>query len=213
MVIVYLLMYVTHLTLDKDTIPELNEQASLLLKEVLKDQNISNDLSKYYQVMAFVYSLYGKVSVKYKDEEAINLAKAIKLNPSAIPLSDKEVNHITKLYKNKAALSVKEMRAAIKDRVNNERANEIPPIGISLSNIAIILSIISTIVVISGYYYIKQLLGHFGLNSSDFYSLNDYTSASLDYAVTTFNLDRDWCSHFSGWSLRPKWGKGFGMSN
>ena len=175
---------ISYLTSDKGTPPELNKKAKQLLEEALKDSDISIDIAKHFQALSFAYSMYGKVYPSFKDEEARYFTKALEFNPEALPLKEKEVHAISKEYKKKTAQLAKERAVIIKDRVNDERAKEIPLISVPLTNIVIILSLISTLFVISGYYYIDQLLGHFGLNSSDFYSLNDYTSASIEYAVS-----------------------------
>lgn len=175
---------ISYLTSEKDTPPELNKEASVLLEEVLKDTDISIDVAKHFQVLSFAYSMYCKIFPSFKDEQARYFKKALEFNPTALPLKEKEVHAISKAYKKKAAQLAKERAVIIKERLNDERAKEIPLISVPLANIVIIISLISTLFVISGYYYIDQLLGHFGLNSSDFYALNDYTSASIEYAVS-----------------------------
>ena len=65
----------------------------------------------------------------------------------------------------------------LKQAVSSKKA-----IKLSLTNeyITAILSISSALFLVSGFFYTRSLLGHFGIEVSDYFSLSDYVAASIE---------------------------------
>ncbi len=141
----------------------------------LKNPRIKGTVVKYFIVKNFT-------EIQKKDERAAEyyqtLAKRYDQDVSVI-----NVEHLSKIDS--------ETRKEIKDIKNQISGREAFKVSLSLANAGALVSIVSTLFLITGYLYNNFLLGHFGIEVSEYFSLSDYLASSIEgvrYAASAATL-------------------------
>jgi len=160
----------------------LSDDAKILHKYAVSNNEIKTDLSRYYLAIAFAYSQYSKIFSTFSEKEEYYLAKAKAFDSSADVINEKELYRLIKQYKKKTKLSNNQLSEATRDKISNESHKIIGVINISISEVISLISLTSVLFLISGYFYVEAILNQYGIDSSDFYNTSDYISASLTYA-------------------------------
>jgi hypothetical protein len=134
-------------------------------KIVERTQEIAEDIvGKYWLVKAYLARI-----LAHLDEEQYYLEKAREIKTDSEPLSKKGLVALGK----EASEEGDWLRVEISER----NAIKFKP---SLQDAVYVVTIMSSIFFISGYLYTYLLLGKFGVESSKYFSLADYLSASID---------------------------------
>ncbi len=97
------------------------------------------------------------------------MEQAKELDPNAAPLTDKSLE---KIYKD-TKKEIKRVRSVITDR-------DAPKISIDFSSLGKIAALILPLFFITGYVYNRILLGHFDIDVSNFFSVEDYITSSIE---------------------------------
>ena len=151
----------------------------LLIDSLKKQENVRKNIANFHLLDAYKYRLLNLIGLG-RDEREDALKKAKEEYNESKELSDKDYVKLKKDIKRE----IKEMGAEKKKRSSAHLAKEkeslIKPIKITVSDFILIISLGSTLFLVSGYLYHTFLLGYFGVNSSDFFSIADYIASSTD---------------------------------
>jgi hypothetical protein len=117
------------------------------------------------------FLLKSLASAQRKDERASNyyLAQATSHNPDARAIDIKRLFELDE-----------ESRKEIKDLKHEISDREAIKVAFSLEKIGVLLSVVSTFFLLSGYLYNYFLLGHFGIEVSKYFTLSDYLASSIE---------------------------------
>jgi len=135
-----------------------------LIDCALENPRIRSTIEKYFIVESFLSN-----QIKNDRASQYYLKQARTYNPKASII---DFNSFFKSYKE----TKKEVRQ-LKNEVSDKEAIKFT---ISLSNIGVFITIVSTFFLITGYLYNYFLLGHFGIEISRYFTLSDYLGSSID---------------------------------
>ena len=156
------------------------KKAILILEN---DTEINDLLVDYYLALSYSYAQaktlkkYEIASIFEKEEEFFE--KALKLKPDLKKLEKVDFNKKIKLIKKEKNKLQQKIKIDLKEKVTKEKLALITPIKINSTHITLLISIFSTIFLISGYYFNYQVLHSLGVNSDDFFTIQDYISTSI----------------------------------
>jgi hypothetical protein len=135
-----------------------------LVEKVEKDTDVTKLIESYNLLRHFEGSY-----LKKKDKADYYLSKAQKINAKAIPLKTNDLFALERSLRK----DINRMRDAISDR-------EAVKISLSIQNAGALISVVSSVLLISGYLYNRFLLGAFGIEVSKFFTLTDYLASSIE---------------------------------
>lgn len=129
--------------------------------------------AKSYLADAYIVSLLEKVDVEGREEriesKSQSLEKARRLDEASQLLDEKSLKS-----------SIKEVKKDARSYMKEFRFKRTPKINIDPKDLTLVISLMSTIFLASGYIHTRILLSRFNFDSSDFFNLTDYLAASLD---------------------------------
>jgi predicted P-loop ATPase/GTPase len=167
--------------IDDDKLEEINvvvdniENVKLVL---LENKDIRDLLSNYHRATHFYYS-YGS-SDYFSNEIDCSKKKAIKYNPEFEEFDKKSISELDKTIRKDTKFSIKENRAIIKKIIEKDVDEATPKLELDARIIIFVISLSTNLFLVTGYFYNKHYLGHFGIEVSDFYTIGDYLASSLD---------------------------------
>ena len=131
---------------------------------------ISTTLTSYFQLESFLQNRLGN---KKGQEYYMDVAR--NYDPEVLMPDIKTIRALGR----KTRREIKSLETSISDR---------GALKISLSgpNLNVVLTVVSTLFLVSGYLYSRAFLGHFGVEVAKYFALSDYVAASIDgiqYAV------------------------------
>ena len=129
-----------------------------------QSNSIRSILAKNFQVQTFLSDHFGnhKAHKRFMTLASQYDSEVSEIDSSVIPIMLRNTQ--------------KELRS-IKQTVTSKQAIKI---SFSSKYIATILSISSALFLVSGYFYNRSILGHFGIEVRDYFSLSDYVAASVE---------------------------------
>lgn len=157
---------------------DLNKCADRIKKSIFQKFDVSKVLSRYYALTAFYYSCGGSCLFLSEIEE--NNSKALSLDAACKPLTIACVNNLDKEVSVGLKRNEQRNKVVRKDVIGRAVDKITPKVEINSGNISFVISISVSLFVVTGYFYNKFYLGYFGIEVSDFYTLGDYLSSSLD---------------------------------
>lgn len=160
-----------------------SENFNELYSLALSDECVKSNLSNYYLLNAYYYSLFH--SRKHEDIVVSDIQKAKSIKQNSIHLTRNEFIKVCSDYKKQKKQQKKEIRFLVSDKVKSDKLKLITPIELSVDKIPVILTIFTTLFLIGGFLYIKFLFYFFGFSVSEFYSIQDYLSSSVDVISAT----------------------------
>lgn len=165
---------------------EINETEKLNKAiSILENDTAINDLIvDYYLAISYSYS-QAKILKAYKSEFIIDKEegfynRALKHKPEVEKLEKVDFNKKIKSIKKEKIKLQEKMKNDLREKVTNEKFASIAPIKINSTHITLLISTFSTLFLISGYYFNNQVLKSLGVNSNDFFTVQDYISTSIN---------------------------------
>ncbi len=125
---------------------------------------ITKSLVTFYELRALGFKVLEK-----EDEKTKYLKQARKLSAKARDLEIKDLYEIEKSVRKQ----IKSTRGEIADRGALK-------IDVSLQHVGAILTVVSSLFLVTGFLYNRFLLGAFGIDVSQYFSLADYLASSID---------------------------------
>lgn len=152
-------------------------EVSALVAKVEKDEDIVRLVLNYNLVRHLAAT-----HVKENEKADYYLSKARKIQPKALPLKTKDLFALER--------SVRKESNRLRSEIGDRKTLKIP---LSMEKAGALISVISCFFLISGYLYNRFLLGEFGIEVSQFFTLSDYLGSSVEairYSATgaTFAL-------------------------
>lgn len=135
-----------------------------LVEKVEKDTDVIKLIESYNLLRHFEGSY-----LKKKDEADYYLSKAQKTNPTVTLLKPNDLFSLERSLRK----DINRIRDALSDR-------EAIKISLSIQNAGAVISLVSSVFLISGYLYNRFLLGEFGIEVSNFFTLTDYLASSIE---------------------------------
>lgn len=129
-----------------------------------KSSSIKSILAKNFQVQMFLNDHFGN---NHAHNVFMELAK--QYDSQILELDSKSITTMLRTTR-------KDLRS-LKESASNKQAIKI---SFSSEYIATIVSISSALFFVSGYLYNRSILGHFGVDVRDYFSLSDYVAASVE---------------------------------
>lgn len=165
---------------ETDDTEKLNKAISILEN----DTAINDLIVDYYLAISYSYS-QAKILKAYKlasiiDKEEGFYNRALKHKPEVKKLEKVDFNKKIKLIKKEKIKLQEKIKNDLREKVTNEKFASIAPIKINSTHITLLISIFSTLFLISGYYFNYQVLKSLGVNSDDFFTVQDYISTSIN---------------------------------
>jgi len=172
--------YLNEVLSDNEDTDEISNE-DIELKEILKNNDYINDyFSKMYLLRAYLLQRFPSLLLdRYKDKENEFMKKSIEFNSSVIKLDKTTYLELVQKIRTDQKTLASEMKSIGAKIIARERKDYIEPLNISIQNITIILSLMSTAFIIGGYIYISTLLNYFSVDVSYYYSIVDYLSSSV----------------------------------
>lgn len=155
---------------------ELFQEADELIKNSPELKGLVVD---YFRLKAFYY--VGGMKTEFLEQESEKtLKKAKDLNSTIEKLDHKGFNELQKTIRKSYRLANKELKSQIREYISEASYEVLPKVEITTSHITFMLSISTAIFLLTGYLHNKFFLGHFGIEVSKFFNINDYISSSVD---------------------------------
>lgn len=137
-----------------------------MIADIASNGDIANTRKNYWLVCHYYES---DSSIERQESAAYYMDKARSIEPDVIPLTSKSLGVIRK----KAKKEAKKVESVISDRGALK-------ISLRLKTLGAIVVLTYPLLLITGYFYNKLLLGSFGINMSNFLSVEDYISSSIE---------------------------------
>ncbi|VAW73735.1 hypothetical protein MNBD_GAMMA14-2377 [hydrothermal vent metagenome] len=155
------------------------EDIDMLIITLSADDNIKTLLCNYYRVASFRYYAYGPLGW-FDDEVKENLDKAREFDEGAKKLTSVEFSELKKFLKSEDKKLKKDISKRAKERIETHKESFMPKIQITGAALGFVFSFTSMMFLVSGFLYQYFVLGHFGVNVSDFFSITDYIASSTE---------------------------------
>lgn len=165
---------------DDDEIEVDNKELESFKLIADNDEWIKKNIADLYRIKSFSIIVDSELKNQY-------LEKARQLDSKSEPIREfKEIINLVKNIKKEYKVFLKEGRKLSNKRYEEEIEKRINPIEITSQNISFLLTLFSTFFLISGIIYSKLYFYLLGINISDFFSVSDYLSSSIDTLIITF---------------------------
>lgn len=162
-----------------------NEVIQKEIELILGNEDFKKIIADYFVLCSFYYS-QGFVTERLRTLSEESFEKASKYDNNAQSLTTKTFSiknkEIRKNYKREKNQYVKQLKMFI----NNDVYNVFPKIDVTPEQISFFIGIATTIFILTGYIYNKFFLGFYGIDVSNFFSIGDYLSASIDKISISF---------------------------
>lgn len=137
-----------------------------MVTNVANNKDIANTRINYWLVC---HCYESNSFIERKESAAYYMGKAKNIKPDIAPLPSKSLGAIRK----KAKKEAKKVESSISDRGALK-------ISFSLKTLGAVVVLTYPLLLITGYFYNKLLLSNFGINMSNFLSVEDYISSSIE---------------------------------
>ena len=160
--------------LEKES--ELFSESSFLIEQ---KHDLIELLANYFLIQAYFYT--SGIKTEFLEKKSIeSYKKATHLLPSIIKLNRKEYSKLNKKSKSDLRKTKAEWNKQRKLYIEKASYDVIPKIEVTPSQISFILSISATTFFLSGFLYNRFFLGYYGIDVSQFFTISDYLSSSVD---------------------------------
>lgn len=106
--------------------------------------------------------------------------KAQEIDPQVVPLNYKNFPRLLRELKKEKRAGAKAHRNRIREQAEEKRNTPTLELGFSFHDVKAVFGVASVLFLCGGYIYNRLLLGHFGVDVSRFFQINDYLATSLD---------------------------------
>ena len=136
-------------------------------------------MADYFRVKSFFF-VSGFETELLKAESDKYYIKATEISESIPRLERKKFTQLKKKVQKEHRKSKSELIKQTKDFIADATYEILPKVEIAPSHISFIFSISTTVFLLTGYLYNRFYLGYFGIDVSQFFTLSDYLSSSVD---------------------------------
>lgn len=159
-----------------------NIKKSQIIREMII-QKLHISLNTYFSEDTYIDNLHIAIDSVCKILDETETDKTEKLNKAiSILENDTAINDLIVDYYLAISYSYSQekIKNDLREKVINEKFASIAPIKINSTHITLLISTFSTLFIISGYYFNYQVLKSLGVNSDDFFTVQDYISTSIN---------------------------------
>ena len=163
--------------------PELFRKAAELVEQ---RKDLRDLLVDYFRVKSFYY-ISGIETEFLRSESDKYYKKATEISGSVPRLERKEFTQLNRVIQKEYRKSKSELNKQTKEFIAEATYEILPKIEIAPTHISFIFSVSATIFLLTGFFYNRFYLGHFGIEVSHFFTISDYISSSIDKIYIAFH--------------------------
>jgi len=170
------------LDLEIECAEDINEDdVNSFYESVRHDNWIIENVSKYHLIHAKYYSTFSGEFFEKLMDEALSKAGYTERDVKAIHISD--LKRIYKEAKKKKRSFTKQVKTLNFEKINDEKLKVVKPLNVDATLIIFVLSCFSSLFLMGGFFYTNLFFNQFNISVSDFFTLSDYITASLESLV------------------------------